>query len=65
MSGVRITVDRLLCMGSGTCLAVTPALFDMGDDGAAYPSKPVVEPGPKLAEAISRCPTGAIQVMSV
>jgi ferredoxin len=57
---VRITVDREICTGSGTCIAVAQTLFDIGDDGTAYPQQSVVEPTMKLDEAISRCPTGAI-----
>lgn len=58
--GVRVTVDPELCMGSGTCMAVAPALFDMGDAGSAQPLQSVVERSAKLDEAVSRCPTGAI-----
>jgi ferredoxin len=61
MSGLRITVDPELCMGSGTCMAVAPALFDMRDEGTACPQQPVTERSEKLDEAISRCPTGAIE----
>ena len=61
-NAVRVTVDPELCMGSGTCMAVAPALFDMGDDGTAKPLQSVVERSAKLDEAVSRCPTGAIEV---
>ena len=58
---VRVTVDPELCMGSGTCMAVAPALFEMSDGGTALPLQRVVWSA-KLDEAISRCPTGAIAV---
>lgn len=61
-TGMRVTVDPDLCVGSGTCMAVSPTLFDMGEDGTARPLQLVVERGPKLDEAVSRCPTGAIEV---
>jgi ferredoxin len=65
MSGVRVTVDPELCMASGTCMSVAPALFDMGDAGTAVPLRPVVERSAKVDEAVSRCPTGAIDVTPV
>lgn len=61
-NAVRVTVDPALCMGSGTCMAVAPALFDMSDTGTAQPLQAVVWRGGKLDEAASRCPTGAIGV---
>lgn len=61
---VRITVDREACMGSGTCLAIAPALFGIADDGAARPKRSAIESDTQLGEAISRCPTGAIVVLA-
>ncbi len=58
---VRVTVDPELCFGSGTCMAIAPVLFDMGDAGTAQPLRSVVERSAKLDEAVSRCPTGAIE----
>ncbi len=60
MSGVRVTIDPELCMGSGTCLAVAANLFDMGDVGVAKPRRSIVDPSTTLDEAITRCPTAAI-----
>ena len=60
-TAARVTVNPELCMASGTCMAVVPALFGMGDDGTARPLQSVVERSAKVDEAISRCPTGAIQ----
>lgn len=60
---VRVAVDAEVCMGSGTCMAIAPELFDMGDDGTAYPLSPVVERSVKVDEAMSRCPTGAIEAV--
>lgn len=58
----RVTVDPELCVGSGTCIAVAPALFEMSYGGTALPLQPVVGWSAKLEEAVSRCPTGAIAV---
>ncbi len=61
-TAARVMVNPELCMGSGTCIAVAAALFDMGDDGTARPLQSLVDGNAKLAEAVSRCPTGAIEV---
>ena len=63
MTTVRVRVDPQLCMGSGTCLATAPMLFDLGDDGTAHPVAPLVTPSTLLDAAVSRCPTGAIQTL--
>jgi ferredoxin len=57
---LRVTVDRELCMGSGTCVGVAPALFGIDEDGTARPVQSVISPGEQLERAVSRCPTGAI-----
>ena len=59
-NAVRVMVDPELCMGSGTCMAVAPTLFEMGDDGIATPRQSLSERSAKLDQAVSRCPTGAI-----
>ena len=57
-----VTVDPELCLGSGTCMAIAPALFRDGRQaGTARPLRSVVEQSAKLDEAVSRCPTGAIE----
>ena len=60
-AATRVTVNSELCMGSGTCMAVAPTLFDMGDDGTARLLEPIVERSATVDAAISRCPTGAIE----
>jgi ferredoxin len=56
----RVAIDPELCMGSGTCIAVAPDLFDMGDDGIARILQSDVTRDKRLDDAISRCPMGAI-----
>ena len=58
----RVTVDPELCVGSGTCIAVAPALFEMSDGGTALPLQRVVGWSAELDKAVSRCPTSAIAV---
>lgn len=59
---VHVTVDPELCMGSGTCIAVAPDLFDIGKEGTAEPRQPVTAASEQLSRAISRCPTAAIHM---
>lgn len=60
-AAARVTIDPQVCLGSGTCIAVAPALFEMGDAGTTQPQRSVVEWRKELDEAVSRCPT-AIEV---
>lgn len=59
---VRVTVDPEVCLGSGTCIAFAPQLFEMGDAGAAHPLASIVEHNEQLDTAAARCPTGAIDI---
>ncbi len=60
---VHVVVDPQLCMGSGTCLAVAPDLFEIGAAGISEPRAAAVEQNDTLTMAINRCPTGAIQLV--
>ena len=61
----QVTVDPELCMASGTCLALAPGLFDMGDDGTARPLPGAgAAAGELLTKAMTNCPTGAIRLIS-
>ncbi|MCB1286930.1 MAG: ferredoxin [Mycobacterium sp.] len=57
----EVSVDPEICMGSGTCIAVAPELFEIGEDGTARPRQPFVEAGQQLNMAVNRCPAGAIR----
>jgi ferredoxin len=43
-------------------MTIAPNLFDMDESGTAQPRQPTINPDPKLHQAISRCPTAAIEV---
>jgi ferredoxin len=62
MSGVEI--DKGLCIGSGTCEALDPAVFQVGDDGIAYLVDGATPDEALLREAAANCPSGAISVVS-
>ena len=58
----RVAVDRELCVGSGGCEMLAPAVFEVGDDGVLAVLVP--EPGdddvPAVRDAVQACPTGAL-----
>jgi ferredoxin len=58
----RIEVDRDRCVGSGTCEALAPAVFEVDDDGVLAVLR--AEPGePELTDvrdAVAACPTRAL-----
>jgi ferredoxin len=61
VSRPRVRIDGDACVGSGTCEALAPDVFAVGDDGVAYL---VAEPDAAVArEAAERCPSAAIFVV--
>jgi len=61
---VHVTVDPQLCMGSGTCIAVAPDLFEIGNGGTSEPRAATVARSDILTMAVTCCPTGAIQLVA-
>jgi ferredoxin len=65
---VRISVDFATCQGCGTCQALCPDLFEVRDDGKAWPVKEIVEVEEselenllnRIKEAASTCPLQCI-----
>ena len=54
-----IKINKALCIGCGSCMAVCPANFEMGDDGKA---KVINSAGSECdQEAIDICPVQAIE----
>ena len=60
----RVEVDRDRCVGSGTCEALAPDVFEVDDDGVLVVRRP--EPGedelPDVRDAVSACPTRALSL---
>ncbi len=59
---MKPVVDQELCIGCGVCPSVAPSIFDMNDDGKAYP---IVDEAPAgdedvAEEAVESCPVAAI-----
>jgi ferredoxin len=59
-----IAVDRERCLGSGSCEALSPDLFEVGDDGIVTVLRPLDGAADQaLAEdAVRTCPTGALSL---
>ncbi len=58
---MKIKIDKEKCIGCGTCVALCPEVFDIGEDGKSY----VKNPNGKcdnIEEVINACPVGAISV---
>ena len=58
----RVEVDRDRCVGSGTCEALAPAVFEVDDEGVLAVLRP--EPGADeladVGDAVTACPTRAL-----
>lgn len=61
MSG-RIEIDRDLCIGSGTCVRLAPAVFALDDEDIAIVLDPGAVDPAKLQLAADACPTQAIRI---
>lgn len=58
----RIKINRDLCIGAATCLAVAPGVFELDDEGKAYiVDSSAVDPE-TVKLAAESCPTKAIFV---
>ena len=65
---VRISVDFATCQGCATCQALCPEIFEVRDDGKAWPTKDIIEVEEselesllnRIKEAITTCPLQCI-----
>jgi ferredoxin len=64
-SGARlaISVDRDLCMGSGTCILYAPSTFAHDDETRAIVIDPTGDPVSDIRVAVEACPTGALSLV--
>jgi ferredoxin len=58
----RVAVDRDRCVGSGTCEALAPAVFEVDDDGvlAVLRPEPAEDDLSDVRDAVLACPTRAL-----
>ncbi len=57
----KIIIDKDLCIGCGTCVAIASKNFKLGDDGKAEVIEPVGDGEKAIKEAIDSCPVDAIK----
>jgi ferredoxin len=56
----KVSVDPAKCIGCGTCVALAPKSFKLGDDGKSHPLDPVGDDEATVQNAIDSCPVSAI-----
>jgi ferredoxin len=64
MTVYRITIDRSLCSGFGSCAELAPQAFEVGPDGIANVLVRETDDA-EVVEAAGTCPMGAITVEAV
>lgn len=57
---MKITVDRELCIGAGTCTVVAPKTFDLDDELKAVIKDPEGDSNDTVIESAKVCPVFAI-----
>lgn len=60
--GLRIVIDRDLCVGFADCVAEAPDAFDIDDEGIAVLTEPGKAGRVRLLDACASCPVDAITV---
>jgi len=60
--GVRVVIDRDLCVGFGDCVTEAPDAFDLDDEGIAVFTTPQESSKTCLLDACASCPVDAITV---
>ncbi len=62
VAGLRVRIDRTLCVGFGDCVKEAPEGFKLDDDGVAVFVDPEVVDRDRLLRACDVCPVDAISV---
>jgi ferredoxin len=57
----RILVERT-CIGSGSCVGISPAHFELGGDNRSHPLAAEVTPNDVVLDAAASCPVEAIRI---
>ena len=58
----RVSVDRELCIGSGSCVHLAPGAFVLDEHGVSEPVDAGAVPYERLRLAARSCPTAAITI---
>jgi ferredoxin len=59
---LRVTVDRSVCVGNGTCIRTATHVFRHNDDRQSVVVDPAGDPAELVLEAAESCPVSAIRV---
>ena len=62
VSGLRVRIDRTLCVGFGDCVTEAPEAFVLDESGTAVFVKPETVERERLLRACDACPVDAITV---
>jgi ferredoxin len=63
---MKVTVDTSVCIGSGTCAMIAPAVFDQDRDEAVVLLRDPTPPPSEyeaVRSAVQRCPAAVIQAI--
>jgi ferredoxin len=64
IGGLRVQIDRDLCVGFGDCVTASPETFELDDDGIAiFREVDEVASRERVIEACDACPVDAITVI--
>lgn len=62
VAGLRVRIDRTLCVGFGDCVEGAPEAFVLDDEGLAVFKEPDAVERARLLAACDSCPVDAITV---
>jgi ferredoxin len=60
--GLRVQIDRALCVGFGDCVTASPRAFALGDDDVVVFVSPEEVDREQLLRACASCPVDALTV---
>jgi ferredoxin len=62
VGGLRVRIDRGLCVGFGDCVSASPGAFALDDEGVAVFTAPENVARDALVAACAACPVDALTV---
>ena len=62
VAGLRVQIDRTLCVGFGDCVTAAPSAFALGADGVVVFVDPERVDRAQLLRACASCPVDALTV---
>jgi ferredoxin len=64
ISGLKIEIDRTMCIGSGNCVNLAPEVFELDEENLVdFTDDPQDIDQDRLVEACSLCPVDALGVV--